>query len=55
MLPYAYMTKDFLKEIFKGEKTLLKKSHIMFCEVPKYDEISVKNLYDKLIKLDGMS
>ena len=54
-MPYEYMNKDFLKEIFKGEKSLLKKSHIMFIETPKYDEISVRNLYDKLIKLDGMS
>ena len=32
----------------------MKKKDVMFIEVPKYDELSVKNLYPKLIALAGM-
>ena len=43
-----------IKSIFKEEKKLLKLSEVKQIQVPKYDELSVKNLYDRLIKLDGM-
>ena len=43
-----------LKEIFAGDKKLFKLSDVKFISVPKYDEISVKNLYSKLIELEGM-
>ena len=43
------MNKDFIKEIFKGDKHLIKRRDIQWVEVPKYDEISVISLYDKLI------
>jgi hypothetical protein len=48
------MTKDTLKEIFSGQKKLLKLKNVDFIQVPKYDELSVKNLYDKLVALDRM-
>ena len=47
-------TKDYAKYIFAEKNALIKKVHVQFIDVPKYDELSVKNLYEKLIKLDGM-
>jgi hypothetical protein len=32
----------------------MKRDHVKFIDAPKYDEISVKNLYEKLIGLEGM-
>ena len=43
-----------IKAIFAGDKKLLKLADVKFISVPKYDEISVKNLYGKLIELEGM-
>ena len=43
-----------IKEIFCGEKKLMKLREVKFITMPKYDELSVKNLYDKLIELEGM-
>jgi len=54
MLPYDMCTKDTLKEIFAGKKKLFRIRDVKFIEVPRYDEISVKNLYDRLVGLDGM-
>ena len=45
---------DYLKEIFNNKKTLLKQSEIKTIDVIKYDELSVKNLYDKFLSLDGL-
>ena len=39
-------TKDYAKEIFSEQKFLIKKKNVMFIDVIKYDELSVKNLYD---------
>ena len=47
-------TKDFAKEVFSGAKKLLKLREVKFISVTKYDELSVKNLYDDLLSLDGM-
>ena len=47
-------TRDTLKEIFAGKKKLFKLKDVKFIAVPKYDEISVKKLYNKLIELDNM-
>ena len=33
----------------------MKLSEVKFISVPKYDEISVKNLYDRFKLLDGMA
>ena len=47
-------TKDYAKEIFSDEKKLLKKKFVNYVEVPKYDELSVKNLYNKFMTLEHM-
>ena len=39
------MTKDFLKDILKGKKQLLKKSEYNEVTVPYYDELSVKAMF----------
>jgi hypothetical protein len=52
--PKTMMTGDFLKDVFKDEKKLLKLSDVRPCHPPHYDEISVVNLYDDWMKLPGM-
>ena len=47
-------TKDYAKDIFAEKKILIRLKHLMKIEVPKYDELSVKNLYKKLLALDNM-
>ena len=47
-------TKDYAKDIFGEKKLLIRKKHLMQIDVPKYDELSVKNLYSKLLALDNM-
>ena len=42
------MNKDFLKQIFANEKKLLKLSELKTVNVPKYDELGVKNVFKKL-------
>ena len=54
MCPYNMFTRDFAKEIFQGKKKLLKLSEVKLIQVTKYDELSVKNLYDKFLTLEGM-
>ena len=49
------LNKGWMKEIFAGRKKLFKRIKVDFIDVPKYDEISVKALYDKLITFEGMS
>jgi hypothetical protein len=49
------MTGDFLKEVFKNKKKLLRMSDVRPCNPPHYDEISVVNLYDAWIKMPGMA
>ena len=44
------MTKDFLKDILKGKKQLLKKSDVNYVTVTKYPELSVKAMYPMFIK-----
>ena len=39
------VNKDFLRQIFAEEKKLLKLSSVKWIEVPRYDEVSVVNLY----------
>ena len=55
MPPYSMMTAPFLKQILKGEKKLLKAKDVVNCNPPKYDEISVFNLYDKCLKMPKMA
>lgn len=49
------LTTPWLKQILKGEKRLLKMAEVTQCNPPPYDEISVANLYDSCIKLEGMA
>ena len=49
------VTKDFLKDVLQGRKKLYRMSEVRFCNPPLYDEIGVKALYDKVVKLEGMS
>ena len=48
-------TKDFAKAVFSGQKKLLKLREVKFVQVTKYDELSVKNLYDNFMTLEGMN
>ena len=54
-MPYDMLTKDMLRDIFSGKKGMMKLAMVKFISVPKYDELSVKGLYDKLIQLEGMA
>ena len=47
-------TKDFAKQIFKGKKKLLKLDDTKQVNVTKFEELSVKGLYEDLIQLPGM-
>ena len=55
MLPYESITKDHMKDVLSGKKSFLKMNQVKFCNPPAFDEIGVKALYDKIIKLPGMS
>ena len=44
------MNKDFLKEILADQKQLLKVKDVKFINVPKYDELSVRNVYPMIQK-----
>ena len=44
------MTKDFLKDVLAGRKDLLHKSVVKEIKVPKYDELSVTNLWPQFSK-----
>ena len=50
MPPYVMVTKDHLKHVLAGRKIFFKMSEVKFCNIPTYDELSVKGLYDKVIK-----
>ena len=54
MPPQYMVTAKFLKQILKKEKKLLKIKDVTVCNPPKYDEISVTELYDTCIKMKGM-
>ena len=49
------ITTDFLKQILRGDKQLLKMSEVRYCNPPRYDEISVSQLYDPCLKMPGMA
>ena len=44
------MTKDFMKLILKNEQKLLTLAEVKEVNVNKYDEISVKKIYDKMLQ-----
>lgn len=39
------LNKDFLREVFKEEKGLLKLSEVKWRNVPFYDELAVKKIW----------
>ena len=49
------MNKDHWKKILESEKAFLPMKDVKFVNVPCYDEIAVKHLYDKAISMPGMS
>ena len=51
MLPYDMITKDHLKDVLAGKKKLLKMKEVNFCNPPAFDEIGVKNLFDKVMAM----
>ena len=48
-------TKDFIRDVFTGKKKLKKIGEVKFIQVPRYDELSVRKLYAKLMGLEGMA
>ena len=48
------VTKDFLKDVLRKKKALLKMKDVRFCNPPLYDEIGVKALYDKVVQSKDM-
>ena len=55
MPPFEMITKDFLRELYKENKDLLKVNQVDMITVPRYDEISVSSLYEECIKLQHMA
>ena len=55
MPPSRMMTTPWLKEVLKGNKKLLRASDVKICNPPRYDEISVSNLYEHCIKMPLMA
>ena len=43
--PDGMINKDFFKQVFDGQKRLLGMNEVRRVNVPKYDELSVKNLW----------
>ena len=50
ILPEKHVTKDYMKAILRGEKKLFGKTDVRHIKVTKYDELSVKTIYPKLIQ-----
>ena len=44
--PEVYINKDFLKQVFRGEKDLLALAQVKYVNVPLYDELSVKSIFE---------
>jgi len=49
------VTKDHLKSVLAGKKRFLKIKDVRCCNPPIFDEVSVTNLYQKVIKQSGMA
>ena len=47
-------TREFAKEVLRGDKKLLKRTEVKWVEVMKYDELSVKSLYAKFLEMPMM-
>ena len=48
MAPKCQVSKDFLKQVFTGEKTLLKKKDVDYIHVAHFEELSVKNFWGQM-------
>ena len=48
--PEICVNHDFLKQVLTNEKALFSMQEIKWVNVPLYDELSVKNLYDDMIQ-----
>ena len=48
------VTKDHMKEVLAGRKSFLKMNKVNFVNPPPFDEIGVKNLYERIVAQDGM-
>ena len=55
MPPFHMITKDHLKDVLQEKKAFLKISEVRFCNAPAFDEIGVKALYERVIKLPNMA
>ena len=47
MPPIATVNRDFLRQVLKGEKSLLPIAECKFVTVPHYDELAVKHIFPK--------
>ena len=47
MPPDSSTNKDFLRQVLKGEKKLLKVNECRFINVPKFDELGVNHIFPK--------
>ena len=41
------VNKDFFRQVLSGEKSLLKIADVKFVQIPRFDELSVKNLFPR--------
>ena len=49
------LNKDFIRDVFAGNRSLMKLKDVKLISVKKYAEISVKALYSKLVSLPNMA
>ena len=49
------ITKDHLKQVLGGQQKFLKMKEVSFINAPAFDEIGVKNLYARIIQIEGMA
>ena len=50
MPPIDTVNKDFIKQVLADQKTLLHESEVRQIIVPKYEELSVKNLQNEMLR-----
>lgn len=55
MPPKHNITKDFMKLVLNNEKRMLHNKEVRIVKVPGYDELSLKNLYDKALEMPNMA
>jgi len=55
MPSYGMVTTEYLKQILRGDKKLMKMADVRQCNPPHYDEISVQELYEPCLKMANMA